>query len=131
MLPVEWPTCGDCGVSSTAIWTHMMGGDPTTGRWGKFGTHPSDPDDFGRCYRLLARFPDWRERIGEMARYGRQWAALVAIWPQLTAEWEAKIGTGCEIDYRKYGTRMEDMYKWMRGAITGKEPITDIRVEAL
>lgn len=47
--------------------------------------HPLDPSDFGRCSRLLdASWAEgWRERIGEMAQYSEEWAALAVAWPEL------------------------------------------------
>lgn len=44
---------------------------------------PRDPDDFGRCSRLLARFPAWRARLGEVAAKYPDWAPLVAEWEAL------------------------------------------------
>jgi hypothetical protein len=68
----SWMTSGDTGVSSQSIAAHMTGGN--RGRWG-WG-HPHDPDDLGRCLRLLALFPEWAPRIGEMAARGVGWAGL-------------------------------------------------------
>lgn len=73
--PEQWPDCGDTGLSSMAIWQHMMGRPVQV-------EVPHDPDDFGRCYRLLAKFPAWRARIEEMACYPA-WAPLVEVWAEL------------------------------------------------
>ncbi|MBW7932463.1 MAG: hypothetical protein H3C62_02380 [Gemmatimonadaceae bacterium] len=90
--PAEWLAGPDTGVSSRAIYRHMSGlpVDPACG-----AGYPHDPDDFGRCYRLLAIAPEWRARIAEMSAYGAAWAALSVHWDELTALHEAELaGTG-------------------------------------
>lgn len=84
--PLRWISGNDTGMSSKAIWEHMMLGDVT--RELRSVPHPHDPDDFGRCYRLLRIMPDWQSRIGEMAKYSSEWAALVAVWPRLALMYE-------------------------------------------
>lgn len=81
----EWITGHDTGTSSKAIYRHMKGlpRDPS-----HRDNYPFDPDDFGRCYRLLTLSPDWRARIVEMGRYSTEWAALSLAWDELTALWE-------------------------------------------
>lgn len=79
--PGDWIDCGDTGLSSKAIWAHMMGlpvSDPN---------YPLDPDDFGRCSRLLAApwAAGWHGRMAEMATYGSEWKALAAQWSTLEA----------------------------------------------
>lgn len=79
--PQDWMALGDTGISSIAIWRHMQGKAPDT-TWGP--SPPADPADFGRCYRLLKKFPEWRARIGDMAAY-EGWWALVEKWDELEA----------------------------------------------
>jgi hypothetical protein len=87
--PRDWPGCGDAGLSSKAIWAHMLG-LPST------GDYPYDPDDFGRCSRLVAApwASGWRARMPEMAKYGKVWAALAAMWPTLEALFAEERPTG-------------------------------------
>lgn len=87
MTELEWIVSDDTGVSSKAIWAHMMDAKVTPKPW---GSYPHDPADFGRCYRLLKRFPAWRSRIGEMAQYGEEWAALAGAWDELEALFESE-----------------------------------------
>lgn len=75
---LEWVATGDTGMSSMAIWSHMMGLQT-----GKHPFHPMDPGDLGRCLRLLAKVPEWAARMGEMQQYGPHWAALAANWQEL------------------------------------------------
>lgn len=108
----RWVAGGDTGASSLAIWSHMMGVDPRTRSWG--AAYPLDPDDFGRCYRLLWRIPEWRARVGEMACYGPVWAALANAWEELTALYEADVGAGLDDEGRRFGRSAPRLYDRMR-----------------
>lgn len=57
---LEWIISDDVGISSKVIWAVMMGLHPMD------KCTPSDPSDFGRCYRLLKKFPEWEERVHEL-----------------------------------------------------------------
>lgn len=96
----QWLFDGDAGVSSKTIWSVMTGVDPKTSF-----CYPCDPDDFGRCHRLLVRFPEWRERMGEVAAKYPRWAPMVREWDALTA---AYVSISGEAGYR-------NMYARMRG----------------
>lgn len=85
LTPLQWVMGPDTGISSMTIYAVMMGaGTPAhTG-------FPHDPDDFGRCHRLLKSFPEWRKRLPELATtYGGSWAALVEHWDELATLYEA------------------------------------------
>lgn len=45
---------------------------------------PKDPDDFGRCYRLLLFIPEWLPRLEEMSAQFPEWTGLVREWEELT-----------------------------------------------
>jgi hypothetical protein len=87
LTPQQWIVSGDTGRSSVAIWSHMMHSRGNT-------EHPLDPDDFGRCYRLLKAIPAWRARIGEMASVSRVWGSLVEHWAELEALYVEELPTG-------------------------------------
>lgn len=87
----EWIDGPDTGISSKAIYRHMMGLHEDN-MWG--AGHPTDPSDFGRCYRLLKLEPSWRARIREMAKYGPEWAALTEAWDELTSMYERRTSAG-------------------------------------
>lgn len=76
---LAWIVGPDTGISSKAIFSHMMIGSLV-----EYG-HPYDNDDLGRCLRLLEAVPEWSARIGEMAQYSPEWAALCAEWDALRA----------------------------------------------
>lgn len=44
---------------------------------------PHDPADFGRCYRLLENFSEWRNRLSEVAVAFPKWGPLVENWQEL------------------------------------------------
>ena len=90
MRPKEWIVSGDTGTSSEAIWSFMMGVTPQ--RRG-FST-PADPSDFGRCYRLLEKFPHWRPRMIDMALEHKQWAGLVDVWEECERLYLRDLPTG-------------------------------------
>lgn len=82
MTPHEWLFSGDTGLSSECIWRTMMGIPEPDGR--RRGRYPLGPSDFGRCWRLLTAFPEWRGRLSEMAQHGSAWAALVERWDAIS-----------------------------------------------
>jgi hypothetical protein len=77
----EWFMHGDTGVSSESI-ACALSGSAVTPRFG--GDVPKDPDDFGRCYRLLTVWmPEWKDRIGDVAARFPKWKPLVPLWPKM------------------------------------------------
>jgi hypothetical protein len=52
---------------------------------------PYDPDDFGRCRRLLKKFPEWRARMPEVADRYPEWRPLVRDWDKLDALYEEEV----------------------------------------
>jgi hypothetical protein len=87
----KWIVGRDTGTSSKTIWSVMMGVEPD------YQSEPSDPDDFGRCYRLLALIPEWRPRLPEVAAKYPVWSALVREWDALTALYEDEIINGPKV----------------------------------
>ncbi len=85
--PHEWMRSWDTGQSSKTIWHVMMksGEGPAS--------IPYDPADFGRCYRLFEKFPEWRARLDEM-RAVRGWAPFVDAWPRFEALYVEEFDSG-------------------------------------
>jgi len=84
--PMEWISSGDTGTSSITLWSVMMGSEPG---------HPSvplDSQDFGRCSRLLAAFPEWRKRLGEVGTKYPEWQPLVDNWDELERLYKESFG---------------------------------------
>jgi hypothetical protein len=73
---LNWLLSGDTGASSESI-MRVMEGVP-----GACYT-PMDLWDVGRCVRLLDRIPEYRERLAEMGKASKYWAALLPHWGEL------------------------------------------------
>jgi hypothetical protein len=87
--PERWWNGPDTGRSSKAIWRQLREGIAPTEK----NTVPRDPDDFGRCHRLLEAIPGWRDRIGEM-RSNSEWAGLAEAWDELEKLYEEELPSG-------------------------------------
>lgn len=80
-----WLASDGTGLASRHM-AHVL-----VGYWGRNSNcyhYPHDSDDFGRCLGLLAAAPELQERVWEMAAAGAEWAALVAVWDELTVLYE-------------------------------------------
>lgn len=118
-LALDWITGDDTGISSRALWRHMTGREQDPRDRG-FGTYPHDPADFGRCHRLLVIMPEWRGRIGEMAAYGKVWAALAARWQDITDSYSDEVrGLGQDPDSRWVRGMALKTYDLMKSIIKG------------
>jgi len=84
LKPHQWLQSRDTGTSSKTIFYVMTGAVTETGLRceGAFDI-PYDPADFGRCYRLLDSFPEWRNRLGDVAKTFPKWGPLVENWKEL------------------------------------------------
>lgn len=77
----DWLTSCDCGISSLTMYSvladepHVLRGTPPD--------RPFDADDFGRCVRLLERYPAWRGRLGDVVAKHPTWAPVVERWDEL------------------------------------------------
>jgi hypothetical protein len=84
-----WMAQGEKGKSSLTIWNCLMGNS-------NFEiSHPFDPDDFRRCYKLLEQVPEWNSRLDQLKELSPQWNRLVKNWNKLTKMLEKK-------DHRMY-----------------------------
>lgn len=110
---VQWIVSDDTGMSSKAIWAHMMYAKRPSYCW----HHPYDPDDLGRCLRLLRLIPEWKSRIKEMATRSKEWGFLVTYWDNLAAMMDAE----CGIDWEKK-REARDTYFAMKRVLKG-EPL--------
>ena len=93
--PIAWVTSGDTGSSSLTIWSVMMGRRVGQAHGERFWPDvPYDPDDFGRCYRLLKKMPTWRERLPEVAERYPKWKALVEHWDEIEQLYLKELPSG-------------------------------------
>lgn len=104
----RWRTDGRVGLSSLSIWYRMTGSQPPADGW----HHPLDVDDLNRCLLLLDLIPEWQLRMEEMAVLSKHWAALAAIWPELSACFLREVGlNGC------HGSSAVDTWALMKSAL--------------
>ena len=91
MTPIKWLLGNDTGISSKTILSVMTGTEIT----GYFGPDiPHDPDDFGRCHRLLRHFPEWLPRLYEVAERYPIWGPMVEAWDDMTILYEEEFPHG-------------------------------------
>jgi hypothetical protein len=93
-----WAQNGEHGVSSITIFRTLRPENLSDfvefSRYQQSNGHPYDPDDFRRCYLLLKTIPEWRERIGEMAKVSQVWGALAESWNFLETMLEEQLDGG-------------------------------------
>lgn len=70
----------DMGVSSKAM-LYAFIGEENNSKWGN--STPCDPSDFGRCHRLLERFPEFQSQMHKMNKFDN-WKKLVQNWDRMT-----------------------------------------------
>lgn len=82
-----WLRDGEVGMSSRAIHDHMLGVTACDGY-----SYPLDPDDLNRCIKLLVLIPEWKPRMGEMIRHGKEWAGLASRWEEICQRFIDEVG---------------------------------------
>lgn len=88
-----WLNSHDTGISSESIFHYMTLSIST-------GAPPRDPADLGRCVRLLRLFPEWAERMPEMATVSKEWKPFAKRWDELVALFHEEGG---EAIFRQWG----------------------------
>ena len=86
---VKWLASGERGISSEHMF-YVLTGIPA-GRIRPGSCHPSDPDDFKRCEKLLRQVPEFRSRLDEMRLVSPVWNALVDNWNKLVEVIEEEV----------------------------------------
>jgi hypothetical protein len=99
----QWLNMHDNGLSSEAIADVMAGIPFDRSR----AAHPHDGADFGRCYRLLVLYPEWRARLHLMQGVSPYWDALVPRWDEIEEAYKADMVT----------KRGETCYRLMRAIL--------------
>ncbi len=94
---IFWLANGERGTSSETMFSTLaksIHGAPqlTLARWGEH--HPSDPDDFSRCHKLLETVPELRAKLPLMKAVSPVWSALVDNWEKLTEMHNEQVSTG-------------------------------------
>lgn len=99
-----WLANGEQGMSSKAMFYHLDGRN-IAGGYAK--QHPSDPDDFKRCYKLLQAVPQWKSQLHKLKAVSPVWSNLIDNWDKLTEMYEQNVNE-CWKNYKKIG-----MYEFM------------------
>ncbi len=81
-----WLTYGEHGLSSMAMFRTFHDSPAQI-------NHPSDPDDFRRCYLLLKAIPEWKAELSKVAKLSIPWHNLVMKWDELTKMLEEQFQT--------------------------------------
>lgn len=99
----DWIKGGDNGTSSETIWSVATGHPVERHGW------PHDPDDFGRCYRLVKAFPEARAALPMVAAKfpGTPWVPYVREWNQMEALFEEELP-------KKTAPKLYDLMKKLR-----------------
>lgn len=87
----DWADGPDAGISSKTIVRAITGASVI--RWRMEGV-PLDPSDFGRCVRVLERFPELKPQLHVVAEKYPEWRGLVDAWPELEALYAEELPTG-------------------------------------
>lgn len=77
-----WFRYGELGASSLTMWRCLIGNEV-----GEI-SHPYDPDDFSRCYKLLETVPEWKLELDKLKALSPEWYLLVKNWDTLTEMFE-------------------------------------------
>lgn len=96
MTIYEWLDCDDVGASSKYMASVLSGAFFAT------HAHPRDPDDLGRCIRLVDSVPGLALPVTAMAVHGPEWAAVAEKW----SSWRELYRNG----------QNEELYSAMRAA---------------
>lgn len=99
-----WQKFGEQGISSKTMFKYLGGVDIT----GRYECHPSDPDDFKRCYKLLQAVPQFKAKLYLMKGVSAVWSNLVDNWDKLTEMYEQNVKEEWK-NYKKIG-----MYEYMK-----------------
>jgi hypothetical protein len=103
---LKWLASDDTGLSSRFILAYMERDTTVSAMDGFRINYPHDPDDLGRCIRLMDIEPSYRERIMELAHLCPEWAALASHWGELEALYHEEVpghrGSAPRCYYRMY-----------------------------
>jgi hypothetical protein len=102
---LSWFLSGDTGASSETMF-HVFTGLKKE-KWAP-GAIPIDSWDFGRCYRLLQRFPEFRKNLQKIVKMYpcSRWEYVIDIWPTLESVYERESENGT-----KYVAKITEILK--------------------
>lgn len=89
---LKWLYGGDTGLSSRALLAKLADRQYITESRRVY--HPLDPDDLGRCIRMLDALPELRVRLTEAASLSPEWSALIGDWARIEALYREEFSSG-------------------------------------
>jgi hypothetical protein len=95
MGPLAWRGTDDTGMSSKFMaWALSDYKNIITPEEQREKHYPRDPEDFGRCYRMLRAVPELLPLVPKMAEHSDKWKALAESWSELEALYVEELPTG-------------------------------------
>jgi len=82
-----WYTKGERGMSSETMYNCFM--NISQDRI----SHPHDPADFKRCWKLLEAIPEWKLQLHKLKSLSPAWSNLVDNWDKLTEMYLENVST--------------------------------------
>ena len=82
-----WLGSDDTGLSSKFMASVLSGGQFTAPN-----NYPRDPDDFGRCMRLIEAVPEFKGFIHLMCEHGHEWSAVADNWETWVGLYNSCVG---------------------------------------
>lgn len=86
----DWAHGRDTGTSSLTIYSIITGNKSHHGGY----DIPHDPDDFGRCYRLLKSFPWLKASFHKVGERCPEWKPYISAWDELERLYEEELPSG-------------------------------------
>ncbi|ECJ3227561.1 hypothetical protein FP993_19495 [Salmonella enterica] len=89
-----WLASDDTGLSSLFMASVL------SGQFASTNNYPRDPDDLGRCIRLIEAVPELAEKISLMAQHGHQWSAVAQNWERWSHLYREGDGNALYLEMR-------------------------------
>ena len=98
------------GGDDTGLSRKFMASVLSGGQFKAQNNYPRDPDDFGRCMRLIDAVPEFKGLIHLMCQHGHEWTAVANNWETWVGLYNSCVGV--------------ELYSQMKAAYA-KEPAHD------
>jgi DNA-directed RNA polymerase subunit RPC12/RpoP len=86
----QWMQGKDTGMSSISLAKQFLGISENS------PAYPHDPDDLGRCLRLIAIAPEVSTAVDALGMKHKVWAALATRWDEIAASMANEVGISWE-----------------------------------
>ena len=112
----QWLASDDTGLSSKSLAKEFLGLPHDDGDRMWRGIHsPSDPDDIGRCFRLIEACPAVRNAVKSLGEKSETWKKLSERWDEIYTSMDNEVG----IHWQK-AHKAPKTYDLMRVVIEGR-----------